>query len=613
MRLLIKRWLFILMFITPGPGMLIEPSTAISDEKDVLGIHQITFDTAHVSMISNLQYDAEVWAQTSECFECEFLFIVDLPASFSIDFYADTRYPMLLQIRSSSTDFSNTTNSLLKYHFGENGGYNVSVENVENQLTLTVDVINKPEFSATPIFVAIGIYAGLACLYILLKQAIRREWISKICCCCASYSLNNNDLGSTSEGPSDTQSINKEKKTNSKKRLKSLDTFRGFSLVVMIFVNYGGGRYWYFEHSIWNGLTVADLVFPWFIFIMGTSIILSQHSLRSKGVTRWELFKKILRRTVILFLLGLFLNTAGGHNDLQYIRIPGVLQRFSISYFFVATLELFFGKTPKVKGIVLQNRWYGYVFDVFDYWVEWLVIMALVVTHTCLTFLLPVPGCPTAYLGPGGTMIYGINNTVSMCTGGAAGYIDKWFFGEDHIYQYPTCQVIYGTGAYDPEGMLGSINSIFMTFLGLQAGKIVLLYPGDRQRIIRLVIWGIITGVIGTILCKASKEDGWIPVNKNLWSLSYVFALAGMAFILLALFYYVIDVAHWYSGNPFFYPGMNSILIYVCHEVFYSYFPLSWAPYKGNHAEYLAMSLLGVSIWVIVAYYFYTIKFFLKI
>ena len=89
--------------------------------------------------------------------------------------------------------------------------------------------------------------------------------------------------------------------------------------------------------------------------------------------------------------------------------------------------------------------------DILDSWLQWLIILALTVTHTLLTFLLPVPDCPTGYLGPGGLHNYSFS---SNCTGGAAGYIDRIVFGENHIYQHPSCQSIYKTVIpYDPEGM----------------------------------------------------------------------------------------------------------------------------------------------------------------
>ncbi|MED6265071.1 hypothetical protein CHARACLAT_021723, partial [Characodon lateralis] len=92
-------------------------------------------------------------------------------------------------------------------------------------------------------------------------------------------------------------------------RLLSLDAFRGFALTVMVFVNYGGGGYWFFQHAPWNGLTVADLVMPWFVFIIGTSVVLAFSSMQKRGVNCLQLLRKITWRTVVLMMLGFcFLN-----------------------------------------------------------------------------------------------------------------------------------------------------------------------------------------------------------------------------------------------------------------------------------------------------------------
>ncbi|XP_066916082.1 heparan-alpha-glucosaminide N-acetyltransferase-like isoform X3 [Clytia hemisphaerica] len=128
-------------------------------------------------------------------------------------------------------------------------------------------------------------------------------------------------------------------------RLGSLDTFRGISILVMIFVNYGGGKYWFFNHSKWNGLTVADLVFPWFIFIMGASIFISCRSIRRKTIPKITITKKIIVRSIKLFALGLFINNgiklrSMKWKDYEHWRIPGVLQRFALSYLVVAILNV---------------------------------------------------------------------------------------------------------------------------------------------------------------------------------------------------------------------------------------------------------------------------------
>ncbi|XP_013789471.2 heparan-alpha-glucosaminide N-acetyltransferase-like [Limulus polyphemus] len=391
-----------------------------------------------------------------------------------------------------------------------------------------------------------------------------------------------------------------------KTRLCSLDTFRGIALLVMIFVNYGGGRYWFFEHAPWNGLYLADLVFPWFIWIMGVSMAFSTRSLLRKSVPRWKIFKNILKRSCILFALGIILNTYGGYNNLQKIRIPGVLQRFGISYFVVSSVHLLFTKPNDIH----QKKIWASVRDILPYWLEWLIMFGILLTHILLTFLLEVPGCPKGYLGPGG-----IHNGGDYfnCTGGAAGYIDRVILGEAHIYQHPTIKVIYLTELpYDPEGILGFLTSIFLVFLGLQAGKILLTYQDWKPRIGRWLIWGTIIGLIAIILSKASINDGWIPINKNLWSISFIFATGAMGFYLLSICYFIIDVKKWWTGAPFFFSGMNSILIYVGHSLTSELFPWTW--HVGQtHWEHLAVDLWGVTLWVIISIWLYYKKLFLAV
>ncbi|XP_053168801.1 heparan-alpha-glucosaminide N-acetyltransferase-like isoform X4 [Hemicordylus capensis] len=255
-----------------------------------------------------------------------------------------------------------------------------------------------------------------------------------------------------------------------RRRLLSLDTFRGFSLTIMIFLYYGGGSYWFFEHAPWNGLTVADLLMPWFVFIIGTSVALALHAMMKRGVSRIQLLRKLTWRTVILLVIGFcFLNygPADGPLSWSWARIPGVLQRLGFTYFVLALMETCFGVKDLDK--YQFGNWWAAVRDIILYWPEWVIVVILEILWLCLTFLLPVPGCPTGYLGPGGI---GDDGEYPNCTGGAAGYIDKWLLGEDHIYHYPTCKELYKTTQpFDPEGILGTINSIVMAFFGLQVKK----------------------------------------------------------------------------------------------------------------------------------------------
>ena len=313
-------------------------------------------------------------------------------------------------------------------------------------------------------------------------------------------------------------------------RLRSLDAFRGLSIALMIFVNYGGGGYWFFAHSRWNGLTVADLVFPWFLWIMGVSLALGMQAQLLKGVPKCKILIKILKRAAVLFLLGLFVNSSG-KNDFQTLRIPGVLQRFSFTYCVAALLELGLMKREPLSSH--PGTWWAPLRDLCRSPFQWLFMTSVVALHTGLTFLLKVPGCPTGYLGPGGLHDQARHEN---CTGGAARYVDVQFFGSQHIYQHPTPMKIYDTHVpFDPEGLLGSFTSLFLVFLGVQAGKIILAFPSWQSRVKRFWIWTFVLGSLAGLLCDFSKEAGVIPVNKNLWSLSFILALGSMAFFLFSL------------------------------------------------------------------------------
>ena len=187
-----------------------------------------------------------------------------------------------------------------------------------------------------------------------------------------------------------------------------------------------GGSYWFFNHSVWNGLTLADLVFPWFIFLMGVSISLSLSIILSRKFTYGPLMYKILRRTAILFALGLIVNNCF---IIEQCRVPGVLQRFAVSYLFTVLIVIF---VPRIHFRYADSHRFDTMRHIYlDRAFEWIIILIFVAVWLLVTFLLPVPGCPTGYLGPGGAML---GPELEHCTGGAAGYIDRLVF-HSHIYQ----------------------------------------------------------------------------------------------------------------------------------------------------------------------------------
>lgn len=238
------------------------------------------------------------------------------------------------------------------------------------------------------------------------------------------------------------------------------------------------------------------------------------------------------------------------------------------------------------------------------------MMLGVLAIYIIVTFALQMPGCPRGYIGPGGLADINYYN----CTGGTAGYVDRHLFGSNHIYRNPTCKKTYKTEVpYDPEGALGTLTSAFLVFLGVQAGYTLFTFPNHIARMKRWIIWSLLLGC-ATLALTGAKNEGVIPLNKNLWSVSFIFATGAMAFFLLSLCYLFIDVLGWWTGAPFIFPGMNSILVYVGSEILNNYFPFSWTV-RGHvqHAELLAMNLVGTTAWIIISYYLHYIKFFVKI
>ncbi|XP_029354860.1 heparan-alpha-glucosaminide N-acetyltransferase isoform X2 [Echeneis naucrates] len=580
-------------------------------------------DEAHLTVNNDLSTDVVVSWTSQHCYQCLYQQLGVVPAApspgkpNSVDFVVSTQHEITLQLNSTPDTLELC---MVPFHFGEHGNYSLWVKNINDSSVVDCSVVTKvePINSYIPILVAFAVFAGLAILFVtgrtLFGLNIVRNFLLRIGGSMETERLINSELGS----PGRTVTLITDNilppPPSASKRLRSLDTFRGISLVIMVFVNYGGGRYWFFRHESWNGLTVADLVFPWFVFIMGTSIALSINSLLRARSTRFSVLRKVVWRSVQLFAIGVFIinpNYCQGPLSWDNLRIPGVLQRLAWSYLIVACLDLMVARDN--LDILPTDAWWSPVIDILLSWPAWLCVLLLEILWLYLTFQLPVPDCPTGYLGPGGIGDMGL---YPNCTGGAAGFIDRWLLGENHIYQTPSSRVIYATHVpFDPEGVLGSINSILMAFLGLQAGKIILHYRDLHTSIIsRFLMWGFVLGAISALLTKCSTDQGFIPVNKNLWSLSYVTTLACFAFVLLVLVYYTVDVKKWWSGAPFYYPGMNSILVYVGHEVLEEYFPFRWHMANSqSHAEHLTQNLVATSCWVFISYVLYRKKVFWKI
>ena len=411
-------------------------------------------------------------------------------------------------------------------------------------------------------------------------------------------------------------------------RVASIDAFRGLCLCGMIFVNYGGGQYLRIEHAPWNGLAFADVLFPTFVWLSGVSMAISFASERRRGATRLQLAQKTAVRAAKLYALGLWSN---GGNDWMEWRVTGVLQYFSVSYLIVGLAESFLGLADAAEGAALPSTLLGALrLDLTRYWAQWLAMGAVVSTFLAVQQLLPLPpGCPTGYVGAGGLADQGLYIGLG-CTGGAARAVDQALFTFHHIYHRDnaqgvpqstaTCSGVYACDIMEPEGALGWLMAAFLCFLGLQAGRVFVHFRGLGHRealrpfATRWLLWAGVCLLLGGALCGFKKEGGFSPLNKNLWSLSFVTVVSGMAFAFLALLFALIDALGVWAGDPMVYVGMNSILIYVGHGIL-SRFPMTAYTHRGmaSHAEALRSNLVGVLCWVCVARYLFLRKWFVVI
>ncbi|CAG9861337.1 unnamed protein product [Phyllotreta striolata] len=468
----------------------------------------------------------------------------------------------------------------IKGPFGQFGVYNVDV----NKSGCFVDTLKEPVNIYSPIITVFLIYLAS---FLLILGSI---------CCWKRYKSRPKVAQKTEEVPK-------------KGRIRCLDVYRGLATVVMVFVNYGQGGYDVLEHAHWNGLHLADLVFPSFLWIMGACIPLGLATHFKKGTSNKDIILPAVKRFLKLFIIGVFV---GGGADLDYLRIMGILQRLGIASCAVTIIMVFtMDRSP-------CDNTNGFFKDILKLWKGWMVVIAMLLLHTVIVFGVKPPGCPRGYLGPGGLHE---NRSYVDCVGGATGYIDGLILGK-HRYQNPTTSIIYESKAYDPEGLVGCLSTVFHCFIGAQAGVTLLCYKGHYHRLIRWLSWALIAGIVGGALCGFSKEDGIIPVNKNLWSLSFVMATASFSFFATSIFYVLIDMRKWWSGAPLIFAGMNTILIYAGHEMTDQHFPLRWYLHNYSRAtgdprrtHFLALmsDVWSAQMWTLIGYYLYKIKFFFTV
>ncbi|XP_012529315.1 heparan-alpha-glucosaminide N-acetyltransferase [Monomorium pharaonis] len=536
----------------------------------------LKFDEACVNLISdNTNFNEWLYSLSTDCLSCPFKRIAQIfnNVSFKMNTIKALKWRVLNNTGKEEYVSAKITSNIvceLSPNLGQYGLYELAIQNN----TCNFKTIKNPTYAYTELFITLGVIIFILCgistgrfLWYMFKRQCLKNVEDK---------------------------NNQEPK---KRRVKAIDAFRGVSTLFMIFVNDGSGSYTILGHATWNGLLLGDLVFPCFIWIMGVCIPIALSVQLKRGFSKLQICYSILKRSFLLFLIGVALNTLGTNAQLENIRIFGVLQRFGVTYLIVGLLYLCF---PLKQSNTLQNSSRTWIIhevqDIISLLPHWSVILILIIVHCSLTFSLPVPGCPAGYLGPGGRHEDG---KYFNCTGGATGYIDKTILTLNHIYQNPTIKFVYGSGPFDPEGILGCFTAIFQVFLGVQAGIILMIYKNWKKRVIRWLLWAVFYGCIGCAL----HFTNTIPVNKNLWSLSFVFVSTSFALAFLSGCYLLIDVAKVWRGGPFRIPGMNALVLYVGHSVCYQIFPFHWRiGAMDSRILCLIESIWVVTLWTIIAY-----------
>ncbi len=306
------------------------------------------------------------------------------------------------------------------------------------------------------------------------------------------------------------------------KRLNSLDFFRGATVASMIWVNNPGSWlhiYGPFAHAEWHGWTPTDLIFPFFLFIIGVSIVLAFTKASAKGMSRQELIQKTLIRGVKIFGLGLALSAFpyvvfspefSLHPKIANLRIPGVLQRISVIYIMAAFLFLY--TSTKVRWIVAGLILIGY----------WLAMS-----------LIPVPG-----FGAG---------AIDAPEGNITAYFDQLLLS-GHMWKE----------LWDPEGILSTFPALVNTLMGIYIGQLLLKNHINREKkVLELLKWGFIWLTLGYLW-------SWIfPLNKNIWTSSFSLFTGGLASMMFGFCYWFIDVKGYKKGiNWGIAYGINAITIF---------------------------------------------------
>jgi len=321
-------------------------------------------------------------------------------------------------------------------------------------------------------------------------------------------------MNSTTQAALDTTGARPLAEASQPGRLISLDVFRGFTVMAMILVNNPGDWahiYPPLEHAEWNGCTPTDLIFPFFLFIVGVSLVYALDGVKRRSGPPGAMLGRVARRAAVLFGLGLLLSLYPKF-DFSVVRIMGVLQRIALVFLGCSVIFLHTSRRTQL-----------------------LLVAAFLVGYAGLMQLMPVPGFGPANLEPATNL---------------GAWLDRLIFSEPHLWKQ--------SRTWDPEGLLGTLPALATGLLGALTAQ--WLRRPDREPAAK-VAWLFIAG--GGLALLGLGWHPWFPINKALWSSPYVLYTGGLAMAGLAALYWICDVQGYRAWTrPALVYGVNAILVF---------------------------------------------------
>jgi predicted acyltransferase len=372
-------------------------------------------------------------------------------------------------------------------------------------------------------------------------------------------------------------------------RLLPLDLYRGLMVAGMIIVDNPGSdehAYWLIMHASWNGFTPADFIFPSFLFLVGISLVYSFEARQQRGETKKQILWHAFKRTLVLIAIGLLVNASPIYGlNVHSWRFEGVTQRIGFCYFFAAILELWGGRRGQL-----------------------LALLGCLVGYWALLRFVPVPGA-----GLPGRDIPFMDQVRNL-----PAWLDrKLFIG--HLYN----------GTRDPEGIVHTIPAVGTTLIGVLTGHWLKSKRTASQLIAGMVLFGILGLLAGELW------NHWFPINKNLWTSSFVLFSGGFCLLFLSLLYWGTEVKRWQGKwtMPILVFGMNAIAGFVADSLIYgpgytfnargaNGTTVSWHEAAQSHLEAAGLSVANASLvysigamlicWIML-WFLWRKKVFLKI